>query len=100
MVTPAEYGQKYSNQPIFRLKNGFSSRQAEEPPAFLQKIDFKKEPMKYLEAARDYSFDGNLPDWDPFKNTKAGWYHIPWLHPTATGPPPIRPTAAPRASTG
>jgi hypothetical protein len=86
MVTPAEYTQKYSDQPIFRLKTDFPHERPKTLPEFLDKIDFKKDPMKYLDAARDYSFDGNLPDWDPFKNKKAGWYHIPWLHPTTTGP--------------
>lgn len=86
MVTPAEYAQKYSDQPIFRLKTDFPAELPKRLPAFLEQIDFKKNPMEYLMAVRDYSFDGNLPDWDPFKNKKANWYHIPWLHPTTTGP--------------
>jgi hypothetical protein len=86
MVTPAEYAQKYSDQPIFRLKTDFPTRKPGKLPEFIERIDFKKNPKEYLMAVRDYSFDGNLPDWDPFKNKKANWYHIPWLHPTTTGP--------------
>ena len=85
MVTPAEYSAKYSDQPVFRLKTDFPKELPAQAPAFLDKIDFKKNPLEYIMAVRDYSFDGNLPDWDPFKNRKARWFHIPWLHPTTTG---------------
>lgn len=86
MVTPAEYTASYSDQPVFRLKIDFPTEKPTQLPAFVEKIDFRKNPLEYLVAARDYSFDGNLPDWNPFENRKAQWYHIPWLHPTATGP--------------
>ena len=90
MVTPQEYLEKYSDQPIFRLKTDFPKDKPEHLPEFVEKIDFKKNPKEYLVAARDYSFEGNLPEWDPFKNHTRGWYHIPWLHPTAAngGYPP------------
>ena len=85
MVSSSEYFATYSDQPIFRLKADFPKEEPKEMPKFLE-IDFKKEPLKYIEAVRDYAFEGNLPDWDPFKNTIRQWYHIPWLHPTTTGP--------------
>ena len=85
MVSPADYISKYSDQPIFRLKADFPVEKPKTLPAFLE-IDFKKEPLKYIGAVRDYAFEGNLPDWDPFKNKVRNWYHIPWLHPTTTGP--------------
>jgi hypothetical protein len=85
MVTPAEYIQSYSDQPVFRLKSDFPKEKPQRLPAFL-KIDFMKSPKEYILAARDYSFEGNLPDWDPFANKVRQWYHIPWLHPTTTGP--------------
>ena len=86
MVTPAEYAASYSDQPVFRLKIDFPKDKPARLPAFVERIDFRKSPLEYLTAARDYSFDGNLPNWNPFENKKAQWYHIPWLHPTATGP--------------
>ena len=86
MVKPADYIQNYSDQPIFRLKADFPKEKPEHVPEFVEKIDFKKNPKEYLLAARDYAFEGNLPDWDPYKNHVRGWYHIPWLHPTTTGP--------------
>ncbi|MCY1074471.1 hypothetical protein [Archangium lansingense] len=86
MVSTQDYLNKYSDQPIFRLKTDFPTVKPKKQPDFVQKIDFRKNPKEYLLAVRDYSFDGNLPDWDPFKNTKRGWYHIPWLHPSTEGP--------------
>lgn len=86
MVTPQEYAAKWSDQPIFRLKADFPKTKPTKLPPFLEKIDFRKDPLAYINAVRDYAFEGNLPDWDPFKNTIRPWYHIPWLHPTTTGP--------------
>jgi len=85
MVTPWEYAAHYADQPVFRLKTDFPEQKPRELPPFL-KIDFRAEPLKYILAVRDYSFEGNLPHWDPFKNKVRSWYHIPWLHPTAVGP--------------
>jgi len=46
-----------------------------------QKIDFQKEPEKYLLAVLDYCFEGNLQnDFVVQKNTTRLWYHAPWLH--------------------
>ncbi len=89
MVSPAEYHSKYSEQPLFKLKADFPKVKPGKMPDFLD-IDFKKEPLKYINAVRDYAFEGNLPDWDPFKNKIRNWYHIPWLHPTTAngGYPP------------
>ena len=88
MVSPAEYHAKYQDQPIFRLKSDVPREKPSKLPAFLEKLAFDKEPLAYLEAARDYSFDGNLPNWDPFANRKAQWFHIPWLHPDLASDPP------------
>lgn len=84
MVSSSDYFAKYSDQPVFRLKADFPTEEPKEMPKFLE-IDFKKDPLKYIEAVRDYAFEGNLPDWDPFKNKIRQWYHIPWLHPTTPG---------------
>ena len=86
MVTPAEYAAKYSDQPIFRLKADFPNELPNHLPEFLEKIDFRTQPLAYMQAVRDYAFEGNLPTWDPWQNHVREWYHIPWLHPTTTGP--------------
>ncbi len=86
MVSQQEYATKYADQPLFRLKTDYPRRLPAELPAFMRNIDFEKEPLKYIEAVRDYAFEGNLPNWDPYQNHVRSWYHIPWLHPTSTGP--------------
>src|SRR5271165_81062 len=86
MVTPSEYAAKYSGQPVFRLKADFPQEMPAHLPEFLNKIDFHQDPLAYIEAVRDYAFEGNLPDWDPYKNHVREWYHTPWLHPTTVGP--------------
>jgi len=90
MVTPADYLNKYSSEPIFKLKADFPMEKppAASMPAFMN-IDFRTNPKDYIMAVRDYSFEGNLPNWDPFANKTRQWYHIPWLHPNSTtGYPP------------
>ncbi len=82
MVTPKEYLKSYADQPLFQLKADFPKIKPQKLPAFLE-IDFKKESLKYIQAVRDYAFEGNLPTWDPHQNKIREWYHIPWLHPTA-----------------
>lgn len=82
MIDPETYKSKYAHEPIFHIKTDYPLEMPEEMPAFLD-IDFKEEPLKYINAVRDYGFEGNIPSWDPYGNTKRDWYHIPWLHPTA-----------------
>lgn len=86
MVSPSEYAAKYSDEPVFRLKADFPSQLPNDLPKFLAKIDFRTQPLAYIEAVRDYAFEGNLPNWDPWQNHVREWYHIPWLHPTSIGP--------------
>jgi hypothetical protein len=68
MVSPSEYGAKYSDQPVFRLKADFPNQLPNDLPEFLAKVDFRTQPLAYIEAVRDYAFEGNLPDWDPWRN--------------------------------
>ena len=86
MISPSEYTAKYSKEPVFRLKADFPTARPSRIPEFLERIDFKTQPRAYIEAVRAYAFEGNLPDWDPYRNRVREWYHIPWLHPTTTGP--------------
>lgn len=94
MVSPHDYAKTYSHQPLFRLKTDYPTI----PPTQLPKLfelDFTSDPLAYLEAVRDYAFEGNVPafggggtEWDPFQNNVRGWYHIPWLHPPMGVYPP------------
>jgi hypothetical protein len=87
MVSAEEYYDCWSDQPIFRLKTDFPEYAPSEVPNFM-KIDPLEDPKAYILGVRDYAFEGNLPEWDPFKNETANWYHIPWLHPASAGYPP------------
>lgn len=96
MVPQATYAASYSDQPVFSLKADYPQGKAPpELPEFMKKIDFKKEPQRYLEEAQKYSFEGNLLgtgskakfDWDPWGNPVRPWYHIPWLHSSLGYPP-------------
>jgi hypothetical protein len=91
MVSQQDYANLYSDQPIFRLKADFPKRRPGEIPAFLKRINFMKQPLDYLLAARDYAFEGNLPDWDPGTIS-------PGCTRPRSAPPPTRPMAAPKAS--
>lgn len=85
MVSPVEYAEKYATEPVFRLKADFPKElpPTSNRPAFLD-LDFKTRPLDYVNAVRDYAFEGNLPEWDPHANTVRPWYHVPWLHPTSS----------------
>ena len=87
MVTPAEYFGCWSDQPIFRLKTDFPEAVPKELPPFME-MDFQTDTHAYLMAVRDYALAGNTPDWDPFANSQANWYHIPWLHTSTSAYPP------------
>lgn len=81
MVSDSLYKAKYMDKAVFTLKTDYPTELPPESamPDFLN-IDFKEEPLMYLEAIRDYAFEGNLPEWNPHDNRTRGWYHIPWLH--------------------
>ena len=61
---------------------------AEEYP--WDKIDFEKDPEKYIQAVVEYCFDGNLEnDFVTQKNPKRKWFHAPWMSQSPLGREPI-----------
>lgn len=45
------------------------------------KIDFKKDPVQYLQVVYDYILQGNLEvEWRLQDNAVRKWYHAPWMH--------------------
>lgn len=75
--------------PVFVLKTDFPKEIPDLDPeiAEILAIDFKKDPLKYVVALRDYAFKGNIhggPVANDFvlQNNSAGieWYHVPWQH--------------------
>ena len=62
----------------------------EETPKSWAKIDFKKEPEKYMRAVLEYCMEGNLENnFVPQNNLKRDWYHAPWMSQTPIGREPI-----------
>lgn len=55
-----------------------------------ERIDFKKDPEKYMQYVLEYCFEGNVENgFVPQKNPKRRWFHAPWMCQTATGREPI-----------
>lgn len=61
----------------FELSKQYPTSVADEPQPW-KKIDFKKQPLEYINAVKKYVLEGNLEsDW-VFKNNKVRkWYHAP-----------------------
>ncbi|KPA21397.1 hypothetical protein shim_21010 [Shimia sp. SK013] len=90
MVSQQEYFYCWSDQPIFRLKTDFPNTLPDTVPDFVGTGEFMdpSTAAEYLEKVKRYSLTGNTPNWNPFENTEANWYHIPWLHSSPTAYPP------------
>lgn len=80
---PAQYQGR-----IFKLSQDFPRVKPELDPA-LQKIlaiDFTKDWKKYMQAVRDYIYEGNIEadgvanDFYLEDNKVRRWYHVPWQH--------------------
>ena len=82
MPAPADYSGR-----VFHLSQQYPPTEpgADELPAFLN-IDFRKDWRKYILAARDYCFEGNVgakdaeDDFDVSHQTPVRWFHMPWQH--------------------
>jgi hypothetical protein len=72
---------------VFRLSQQYPKElpDARRRPEFFE-IDFQKDWRKYLLAARDYCFAGNVrggdveDDWDAAAQSPPRWFHMPWQH--------------------
>ncbi len=74
---------------VFILSDDFPKVLPERDPEVdaILKIDFRKDPLGYVMAVRDYVFKGNIHggpvarDFILQENTAGnGWYHVPWQH--------------------
>ncbi len=85
--TPAEYCPTPAEScgPLFELSQDYPSELPgdEELPDFLD-LDFsagEDAAVAYLEAVRDYAFEGNEEiDFRVEHNEQRNWYHMPWQH--------------------
>jgi hypothetical protein len=78
--------------PLFKPRLNYPS---ERPPANAtampwEKIDFKKEPEKYMQSILDYCMEGNVENgFVPQRNSRRNWYHAPWMSQNNIGREPI-----------
>ncbi len=66
---------------VFKLSQDFpqSPDKATEMPWL--KVDFKKDPLKYVQVVYEYILEGNTEcDWVVQNNKVRKWYHVPWMH--------------------
>ena len=75
-VPPSGYSGK-----IFQLSQDYPSSIQVDSIQPWMKIDFKKEPLRYVEAVYQYILEGNIEcDWVVQNNKIRKWYHVPWMH--------------------
>src|SRR5260370_32688065 len=76
---------------VFRLSQDYPTTP---PPAELfpwKSIDFKAQPLEYIESVLKHSFEGNLSvNWEGDKNPVRRWDHAPCMHATPPGRETIR----------
>jgi hypothetical protein len=64
--------------PRFRLSHSYPATLSREPKQWTA-IDFRTSPRRYMLAARDYVYDGNIAaGFDVLENKVRRWYHMPW----------------------
>lgn len=66
--------------PLFKLCQDYPKKlpTSERP---WEAYNFKKEPLAYMYAVRDYILEGMLEaDWRAENNSIRKWYHMPWMH--------------------
>ncbi len=88
MIEPGTYTGR-----VFMLSQNFPIQEPQ-PDAAVKKIlaiDFKKDWRAYLQAVRDYVFEGNIEapgyenDFFLEDNKVRPWFHVPWQHWGTTG---------------
>src|SRR6266568_5782911 len=76
------------NSRIFRLSQAYPTTKPPMEPAVekILSIDFTKNWQQYMEAVRDYIYEGNIEaegvanDFYLENNKVRRWYHVPWQH--------------------
>jgi hypothetical protein len=84
MLPVAQFVKDYPGHKIFRLSQNYPKALPGDdkiPEFFKIPFDDKKRWMEWLEAAKQYCFDGMIDaDFVAQDNKKRDWYHMPWLH--------------------
>ena len=65
---------------IFEISQDYPKNVVAETNQPWMKIDFRKEPLKYVETVYEYILEGNIEcDWVIQHNKVRHWYHVPWM---------------------
>jgi hypothetical protein len=71
---------------IFNLSQNYPSKKPKKENHLWEQIDFKTQPLLYLQKLKDYVLEGNVEaNWEAEKNKIRPWFHVPWLHKTPAG---------------
>ncbi|SIN74669.1 hypothetical protein [Algoriphagus halophilus] len=84
MLSPEEFLTQYPGEKVFELSQDYPLTMPDESqlPEFLN-IPFDEDEhwMEYINAVRDYSFEGMIEvDFVAQKSKVRNWYHMPWMH--------------------
>jgi len=84
MISPAEFQSNYPGEEVFKLRQDYPLTKPDdsELPEFLT-IPFDEDEhwMEYINAVRDYSFEGMIDvNFVAQENKTRNWYHMPWMH--------------------
>jgi uncharacterized membrane protein YphA (DoxX/SURF4 family) len=65
---------------VFKLSQNFPKSPGNDTYMPWLKIDFKKDPLKYVQVVYEYILQGNTEcDWVVQNNKVRPWYHVPWM---------------------
>lgn len=66
---------------VFKLSQDFPKTPGKDNYMPWLKVDFKKEPLKYVQVVYEYILQGNAEcNWEMQNNQVRKWYHVPWMH--------------------
>lgn len=84
MISPADFHSMYPGEKVFQLSQDYPLEMpdADQLPEFLN-IPFDEDErwMEYINAVRDYSFEGMIDvNFVAQESKTRKWYHMPWMH--------------------
>ena len=84
MISPAEFVANYPGEKVFQLKQDYPLEMPDEskiPDFFNIPFDDDDRWMEYINAVRDYCFEGMIDvDFVAQESEVREWYHMPWMH--------------------
>lgn len=89
MLSPADFVNQYPGEKVFKLKQDYPLTMPDEskiPDFFKIPFDDDESWMDYINAVRDYCFEGMIDvDFVAQDSEVREWFHMPWMHWGAQG---------------